>query len=156
MAVKHAKCMYLFDFLLAPFTGASVGFGVLHRKFIERLLAFSCSFLLTFPFKATRIDELGLNDLRLHPRDSNCKANKCNKENQLPPVAPPVSMAFLTFSWSSQRRSVNPDMSEVDCTAARSQKQEKWCQCGTFPSNMGDCGKKDSFIFSCSVQYQQF
>lgn len=61
-----------------------------------------------------------------------------------PPVVPPLSMAFLTFSWSSQRRLENPSMSEVDWAAARCQKQEKWCQCGTFPSNMGDCrGNKE-------------
>ena len=58
----------------------------------------------------------------------------------VPPVTPPVSMAFLTFSWSSQRRSEKPAMSAVDWAAARCQKQEKWCQWGTFPSNMGDWG----------------
>ena len=60
-----------------------------------------------------------------------------------PPAAPPLSIAFLTFSWSSQRRSEYPAMSAVDWADARCQKQEKWCQWGTFPSNMGDCKEQN-------------
>lgn len=68
-----------------------------------------------------------------------CMWMKCWKVGYSPPVAPPLSIAFLTFSWSSQRRSENPPISAVDWAAALCQKQEKWCQWGTFPSNMGDC-----------------
>lgn len=56
----------------------------------------------------------------------------------LPVPAPPVSMDFLIFSWSSQRSSEKPSKSVWDTSRARFQKQAKWCQWGTLPSNMGD------------------
>lgn len=63
-------------------------------------------------------------------------------------------MAFFTFCWSSQRRSENPAISAVDWADARCQKQEKWCQWGTFPSNMGDWRTKNKhrcFILQCKA-----
>lgn len=41
----------------------------------------------------------------------------------LPPPGPPVSMAFLIFSWSSHRSSGKPSMSAWDTIRARFQKQ---------------------------------
>lgn len=107
------------------------------------------------PFPVQKSEEICINFMNNLLYDANisvsesCLSKYISKSSMLklwdwPPVAPPLSMAFFTFSWSSQRRTENPPMSLVDWAAARCQKQEKWCQCGTFPSNMGDCRTKEN------------
>lgn len=131
----------LFYFLFTAFACASVRFGIFDRKFVQGFLCFSSTLWVSSSCRKIA--------MKTAP-DTKTQSTSFSKKqwatrmylHHLPPVAPPLSMAFLTFSWSSQRRLENPSMSAVDWAAARCQKQEKWCQCGTFPSNMGDCRVK--------------
>lgn len=127
----------LFYLLLAAFTRAAVWFGVFHCKFIQCFFSFGTSLRVTLSCS----DEICTEAANVLVAVYILFANETSGAWPPPPTDPPLSMAFFTFSWSSQRRSEKPPMSPVDWAAARCQKQEKWCQWGTLPSNMGDCGR---------------
>lgn len=85
----------------------------------------------------------GKHSLRKGPREAaqlGPGEDTCRVPGLYTPVTPPASAVFLTFCWSSHLSSEKPSTSTSGCRMQwpTFQKQEKWYQCGTFPSNMGD------------------